>query len=80
MAERNQFARPLRGLNTGDLGHGQHIAFGKRVGLQFLDRFRAANQGALGNRAPMLQRLRANVDHVGLAVVLQMAEGSRFHD
>ena len=57
MAQRNQFRRPLGGLNAGDLRDGQHVAFRQRVFFQRANRRRSANQFPFRDRAPALNRL-----------------------
>ncbi len=74
MAERDQVAGAFGGLNGGDAGDAEYIAFLCRTGMDQFKGGRLHANATSGARQPCCFGLGANIDHVGLAGGIEMGE------
>lgn len=65
---------PFGGLDTGDLGSGQHVTFWKRVLLEQVKCLRRKANRATNYRRPLAVLLIRHIDHTGIAVTIHMRE------
>ena len=82
MAQRNQFTRVFRCLDSRNLRDGQNITFRQRILFQRADGCGLANQFSFGHRAPPLDWFCAHVDHArraGRVEDVKISFSSRVH-
>lgn len=72
MAQGDEFAGPFRRLDSGDLRHGQDIAFGQGVLFERANRRWGAEEFSRRNGLSALKWFMAGVDHFGGAALIQM--------
>ena len=72
MAKRDQFARPLGGLNSGDLGDRQDIALGNAVIADQVASGRAQGDRSRGTSQAALRGLTSDVHHLGATLCIKM--------
>ena len=74
MAQWNQLAGFLGRLNAGDARNAQHVALLGGAGLDDRQRGGQHLDAAGGDRYPAGRGLAANVDHVGLALCIEVCQ------
>ena len=77
VAQRHQVRRPLRALDGGEARHAEHIALLRRAVAYQRERGRGHADAAAGTRHAAGFGLCADVDHVGLAACVEVAEWRR---
>ncbi|MNN37369.1 hypothetical protein D3C81_1513160 [compost metagenome] len=68
----------LGGKNAGDARHGEHIALGVAVGLNQLQGLRPHADPRLGQGLTLGERLVTDIDHVRMALAVEVGEAGRW--
>src|SRR5450432_1192678 len=79
MTQRDQLARALRRLDAGESRDAEHVALADRAGGNRLDGCRLHRDPTARDRRPRGLRLRADLDHVGVARIVEVRELVFFH-
>src|SRR5476649_2774097 len=79
MAERDQVGRLLGRHDAGQLGDSQHVAFLGCPGLDQLDRRGLHGDRGARHRDALGDLLGADIDHVGVAALVEVGEGLLLH-
>ena len=74
MAERNEFTRPLGAHNPGNSGYAEDVTFFHSTGFHGIITLTAHRNTAAGYGRPRRHRLSTDVDHDGIAILVNMCK------